>query len=174
MLPYVWSKARQLPLRSACGLKRRIFGSVWSTCSGELKGSQILPEANLLLVSGLWEGSRDDYQLNRRAAGSNFVAARFQSPQSSVSGDSGTASAPRIGENMVSSNVTKQIKDLPFFHGAKAELPKFKLDLTTFAKEHGLFRVFTKDVELSVADEEKPVEEIHAMGFAEDEIRKTF
>ena len=26
-------------------------------------GSQVLPEANLLLVSGLLEGSRDDYQL---------------------------------------------------------------------------------------------------------------
>ena len=122
--------------------------------------------------SGLWEGSRDDYQLNRRAAGSIFVPARFQSPRSSVSGDSGTASAPRTGENMVSSNVTKQIKDVPFFHGAKAEVPKFKRDFTTFAKEHGLFRVFTEVVELSVADEEKPVEEIHAMCFVEDEIWK--
>ena len=75
---------------------------------------------------------------------------------------------------MVSSNVTKQIKGVPFFHGAKAEVPKFKRDFTTLAKEHGLFRVFTEDIELSVADEEKPVEEIHAMGFAEDEIWKTF
>ena len=63
---------------------------------------------------------------------------------------------------MVSSNVTKQIKDVLFFHGAKAAVPKFKRDFTTFAKEHGLFRVFTEVVELSVADEEKPVEEIHA------------
>ena len=31
-----------------------------------------------------------------------------------MSGDSGTASAPRIGENTVSSNVTKQVKDVPF------------------------------------------------------------
>ena len=43
----------------------------------------------------------------RRAAGSGFVPAGFQSPRSSVSGDTGTASAPRIGENTVSSNVTK-------------------------------------------------------------------
>ena len=52
----------------------------------------------------------------RRAAGSGFVPAGFLSPRSSVSGDSGTASAPRIGENMASSNFTKQIKDVPFFH----------------------------------------------------------
>ena len=57
----------------------------------------------------------------RRAAGGGFVSDEFQSPRSSVSGDRGNASAPRIGENMVSSNFTKQIKDVPFFHGAKAE-----------------------------------------------------
>ena len=54
----------------------------------------------------------------RRAAGSGFVPAGFQSPRSPVSGDSGTASAPRIGENTAPSNVTKQIKNVPFFHGA--------------------------------------------------------
>ena len=92
-----------------------------------------------------------------------------------MSGDSGTTSAPRIGENTVSSNVTKQMKDVPFFHGAKAEFPKFKQDLITLAKQHGLFRVFTEDVEvLFVADEDKSVEEIQAMDFAEDEIRKHF
>ena len=42
-----------------------------------------------------------------------------------MSGDSGTASAPRIGENTASSNVTKQIKDAPFFYGAKADFTKF-------------------------------------------------
>ena len=68
---------------------------------------------NLLLFSGLLESSRDDYQLGR-AAGSDFVPAGFQSPPSSVSGDSSNASAPRIGKSMVSSNVTKQIKDVPF------------------------------------------------------------
>ena len=63
MLPCVWSEERQIPLRSVCGLRRRIFGPVWSSSSGELKGSQILPEASLLLVSGLLKGSGDDYQL---------------------------------------------------------------------------------------------------------------
>ena len=91
-----------------------------------------------------------------------------------MSGDSGTASAPRIGENTVLSKVTKKIKDVPFSHGAKAEFPKFKRDLIAIAKQRGLFRVFTEDVEVSVADEEKSVEEIQAMGFAEDEIRKHF
>ena len=91
-----------------------------------------------------------------------------------MSGDSGTASALRIGENTVSSNVTKQIKNVPFFHGAKAEFPKFKRDLITLAKQHGLFRVFTEDFEVPVADKEKSVEEIQAMGFAEDEVRKHF
>ena len=90
----------------------------------------------------------------RRAAGSGFVPAGFQSPRSSVSGDSGTASAPRIGEKTVSSNVTNQIK------GAKAEFSKFKRDLITLAKQHGLFRVFIEDVEIPVADENESVEEI--------------
>ena len=63
MLPCVWSEGRQLPLRSVCGLRRRISGPVWSSSSGELKGSQVLPEGNLLLVSGLLEGLRGDYQL---------------------------------------------------------------------------------------------------------------
>ena len=41
-------------------------------------------------------------------------------------------------------------------------------------KQHGImFRVFT-DVQILVADEEKSVEEIQAMGFAEDETRKHF
>ena len=84
----------------------------------------------------------------RRAAGSDFVPAGFQSPRSSVSGDSGTASTPKIGESMVSSNVTKKIKDVSFFHGATAEFPKFKRDLITFAKQHGMFRVFAEDVAL--------------------------
>ena len=110
----------------------------------------------------------------RRAAGSGFVPAGFQSPRSSVNGDSGTASAPRTGENMATSNFTKQIKDVPFFHGAKAEFPKFKRDLINLAKQHGLFRVFTEDIEIPVADEEKLVEEIQAMGFDEEEIRKHF
>ena len=63
MLPCVWSEGRQLPLRSVYGLRRRISGPIWISSSGELKGRQVLPEANLLLVSGLLEGSRDDYQL---------------------------------------------------------------------------------------------------------------
>ena len=69
-----------------------------------------------------------------------------------MSGGSGTASAPRIGENTVSSNVTKQIKDVPFFHGAKAEFPKFNEIWITLGKQHGLFRVFTENVEVPVAD----------------------
>ena len=102
--------------------------------------------------AGLGSVGRHEGQLPaRRAAGSGFVPAGFQSPRSSVSGDSGTASAPapRIGENTVSSNVTKQIKDVPFFQGAKAEFPKFKRDLITLAKQHGLFRVFTEDIPVS-------------------------
>ena len=91
-----------------------------------------------------------------------------------MNGDIGTASSPRVGENTVSSNVTKQIKDVPFSHGAKAEFSKFKRDLITLAKQHSLFWVFTEDVEIPVADEEKSVEEIQAIGFAEDEILKHF
>ena len=63
IVPCVWSEARQLLLRSACGLRRRISGPVWISSSGELKGSQVFPEANVLLVSGLSVDSRDNYQL---------------------------------------------------------------------------------------------------------------
>ena len=63
---------------------------------------------------------------------------------------------------------------MPFFHGAKAEFPKFKRYLITLAKEHGLFRVFIEDVEIPVADEGKSVEEIQAMGFDEEELRQYF
>ena len=79
-----------------------------------------------------------------------------------------------LGENTASNKVTKQIKDGPFFHGAKAEFLKFKRDLISLAKQHGLFRVFTEDVERPVADENKSAEEIQTMGFAEDGIRKHF
>ena len=112
-------------------LQRRVEGQL-SFARGE-------PFAGLGSVGGL-EGRLPA----RRAAGSGFVPAGFLSPRSSVNGDSGTASAPRIGENTVSSNVTKQIKDVPLFHGAKAEFPKFRRDLITLAKQHGLFRVFTE------------------------------
>ena len=61
-----------------------------------------------------------------------------------------------------------------FCHGSTAEFPKSKRDLITFAKQHGMFRVFTEDVEIPVADEEKSVEEIQVLGFAEGEIRKHF
>ena len=144
-------------------LQRRVEGQ-----SGFARGE---PFAGLGSVGGL-EGRLPA----RRAAGSGFVPAGFRSPRSSVSGDSCTASAPapRIGENTVSNNVTKQIKDVPFFQGAKAEFPKFKRDLITLAKQHGLFRVFTEDIEIPVADEDKSVEEIQAMGFAEDEILRHF
>ena len=101
-------------------LQRRVEGQ-----SGFARGE---PFAGLGSVGGL-EGRLPA----RQAAGSGFVPAGFQSPRLSVSGGSGTASAPRIGENTVSSNVTKQIKDVPFFHGAKAEFPKFKRDLITLA-----------------------------------------
>ena len=96
----------------------------------------------------------------RRAAGGGFVPEGFQSPQSSVSGNSGTPSAPTIGEGMASSNFTKQIKDLYFFNDAKARFPMFKRDLITLAKQHGLFRVFTGDIEKPVGDEVKSVEKI--------------
>ena len=51
---------------------------------------------------------------------------------------------------------------------------KFKRDLITLVKQHSLFRVFTEDVDVPVSDEDESVEEIQAMGFAEDEIRKHF
>ena len=101
----------------------------------------------------------------RRAAGSGFSPAGFQAPRSSVNGDSGTASAPRIFKNMAPSSFTKKIK---------AAFPKFKRDLITLAKQHDPFRVFTEEVEMSVAGEEKSVEEIQAMGFTEEETHKHF
>ena len=69
-----------------------------------------------------------------------------------MGGDSGTASAPRISKNMAPSSFTKQTKDVPFFHGFKTEFPKFNRDFISLAKQHGLFRVFTEEVKIPVAD----------------------
>ena len=62
---------------------------------------------------------------------------------------------------------TKRIKNAPFFNGLKTEFHKFKRDMITFAKQNGLFQVFTEEVEIPVADEEKLVEETQVMHFAE-------
>ena len=53
---------------------------------------------------------------------------------------------------------------------------KFVLSCVIQHEAGGLSKtlVFTKDVDIPVADEEKSVEETQAMGFAEDEIRKHF
>ena len=40
-----------------------------------------------------------------------------------------------MGENMVPSYITKPIKYVPFFHGAKAEFLKFKRELITLPKQ---------------------------------------
>ena len=137
-------------------LQRRVEGQ-----SSFARGERF---AGLRYIGGL-EGSLP----TRQAASSGFVPAGFQFPRSSVSGD-GTASAPIISEKMASSNFTKQIKHVPFIHGAEAEFPKFKRDLINLAKQHDVFRVFAEEVEIPVADEEKPAEKIQAMGFAEQEI----
>ena len=62
-LPSARSEARHLQVRSTCGLRLRIFGPVWSSSSGELKDSQVSPEANPSLILGLLEGSRVHSQL---------------------------------------------------------------------------------------------------------------
>ena len=81
--------------------------------------------------------------------------------------DNGTASlAERIGENRASSGFARQMKHVPFYNGAIAERFKFKRDLITLAKRHGLLQVFTDEVETTVSDESKSTEEIQAMGFA--------
>ena len=137
--------AAQERLRAETENLRASMEQLQRRVEGQSRFARGEPFAGLGSVGGL-EGGLPA----RRATGSGFVPAGFQSPRSSVSGDSGTASAPRIGENTVSSNATKQIKDVPFFHSAKTEFSKFKRDLITLAKEHGLFRVFTEDVEVPV------------------------
>ena len=61
MPPCMWSEARQVPFRSACGLRLVITGPAWSSSSGELKGSQVLPDLNYLLFSGVLGGPRVHY-----------------------------------------------------------------------------------------------------------------
>ena len=83
-----------------------------------------------------------------------------------MSGDNGAASAQRIGENMASRHLTEQVTDVPFFHGTKVQFPKFERYFITLAKQHGLFRVLTHEVEIPVIiDEHKSVEEIRSMIF---------
>ena len=46
--------------------------------------------------------------------------------------------------------------------------------MVTFAKQHGLYKVFTEEVEIPVADEDKFVEETRTMNFAEENMFKHF
>ena len=64
-LPCMRSEARKVPLRSICRLRRRIYGPAWSSFSVELRSSQVSPEANLLLASGLLKSSRGHHQLGK-------------------------------------------------------------------------------------------------------------
>ena len=75
---------------------------------------------------------------------------------------------------MTSSSFTNQIKNVPFFNGANGEFPKFKRDMVTFAKQLGLYKVFTEEVKIPEADEQKFFEEIQMMNFAEENIFKYF
>ena len=102
--------AAQERLRAEAENLRTSMEQLQRRVEGQLSFARGEPFAGLGSVGGL-EGRLPA----RRAAGSDFVPAGFRSPRMSVSDDSGTASAPRNGENTVSSNVTKQIKDVPFF-----------------------------------------------------------
>ena len=75
---------------------------------------------------------------------------------------------------MTSSSFTNQIENVPFFNGANAEFPKFTRDMVTFAKQHGLYKVFTEEVEIPDANKEKFFGEAQAMNFAEGKQFKHF
>ena len=83
----------------------------------------------------------------------------------------GTTSAQRICESMASSRFTKQIKDVLFFHAEKESFPSSD-EISLLLPNNSLFQIFTEEVEIPVADKEKSVEKIQAMGFAEEENRK--
>ena len=80
-----------------------------------------------------------------------------------MSSDSGAASAQTLDGTMVSSRFIKHIKDSPCFHGAKAEFPKYKRGKIISEKRQDMFRVFTDEIEIPVADKEKSAKEIQAM-----------
>ena len=61
-----------------------------------------------------------------------------------------------------------------FFHGARAGFSKFKRDFITLAKQHGVFQAFNNEVEIPGPDEDKSVDAIQAIGFADGEVRKHF
>ena len=75
---------------------------------------------------------------------------------------------------MVSSSLSKEVTNFLFLQSAKAKFPIFKRFLITLAKQHSLFRLFTNEVEIPVADEDKSVKKIQAIGFSDDDIRKYF
>ena len=52
---------------------------------------------------------------------------------------------------MTFNSLTKHVKDVPFFQGAQSEFPKFKRDMITSARNHGLFRVIADYIEIYVA-----------------------
>ena len=116
--------------------------------------------------------SQSSFARGERFAGLGSV--RGLAGQSPARRATGSGLVPSEFQNMASSNSTKQIKDVPFSHAVKTEFPNSQRDLITLAKQHGLFRFFTEDAEIPVANEEKSVEEVQALDFTQDEIWKHF
>ena len=80
-----------------------------------------------------------------------------------MGGDSGAASAQTLDETMVFSRFTKHIKGSPCSHGAKAEFPKYKRGKSISEKRQDMFRVFTDEIEIPVADKEKSANKVQAI-----------
>ena len=74
---------------------------------------------------------------------------RSQASTSSRNGDNG---AVPIQRGNIESQV-KQINDVPMFDGTKTKFPAWKQNLLCLAKLHGLFGIFTEEVNVPFADE---------------------
>ena len=94
---------------------------------------------------------------------------RSQDSTSSKNGDSG-AVPPQRGN---CEREFKPIKDVPMFDGTRAKFPFWKQNFLCLAKLHGLFGIFTEEVDVPVADETMSITDLQD-AFPHENIQKHF
>ena len=94
---------------------------------------------------------------------------RSRASTSSRNVDSGAVPVRRgNGETKV-----KQIEDAPLLEGTKAKFPAWKQNFLCFAKLHGVFGIFTEEVDVPVADETMSIAALQE-AFSHENVQKHF
>ena len=105
---------------------------------------------------------------------------RWMGSESAPSPTHSRASTSRDGDNEAEpvqrgngETHVRQINDVPLFDGTKAKFPAWKQNFLCLAKLHGLFGIFTKGVDVLVADETMSIAALQKAFFHES-VQKHF